>query len=193
MAIRTAVEARDLDRISTFRLLLATKLGDMSKFLAVQAKRNTSIHDFASIVQTREKLIPTLGPSFKLARTICLLDKAIRNGVFLVDMALQIHVGEHLDESSLSRNEPEANALMDQGFLELAVGDVTIHGLYVLLYRLLRVVNISVNDGLFDLVPGVIRADISNVVAVNLARLFAILAHVAWMYEPRVSRSNGWN
>lgn len=179
MAIRTAVEAGDLDRITAFHLLLSTKLRDMSKLLAVQAKRNTSIHDFASVVQTREKLIAALGPSFKLARTICLLDKAIRNGIFLVDMALEIHVGENLDERSLSRNEPETNALVDQSFLELAIGNVAIHCLDVLLNSLLGVVDVSLNGGLFDFVPGVIGADISDVVAVNLARLFAILAHVA--------------
>jgi hypothetical protein len=193
VAIRTAVEARDLDHIGTFRLLLSTKLGDMSKFLAVQAKRNTSIHDFASVIQTREKFVPALRPPFELTRTISMLDKAIRNGVFLVDMALKVHVGENRDESSLSRNEPEANAVVDQCFLELAISNITIDGLDVLLDRLLNVVDVLITDGLFDFVPGVIGADISDVVAVNLARLFAILAHVAWTYEHRASRSNGRN
>jgi hypothetical protein len=186
MAICAAVEARDLWSVGTFHLLLGTKLGDVTKLLAVGAKRNTSIHNLASVVQALKEFLPVLGPPLNLSGTVRLFDEAVRNSVLLVDVALKIHVGEDLNEGSLSRNEPETDALLNQRLLKLAVGDIATNGLDVLIHGFFGVVDISLGDCLLDLVPGNVGVYISNVIAVDLARLLAVLSEVAWTCELRV-------
>jgi len=145
MSISATVEARYLGCVA-FCLLLSAKLGGMPEFLAVGAKGNTSVHNLSSIVQTLKEFLPVLWPTFHLSWTVGLFGKAVRNSVFLVNVALKIHIGKNLDKGSLSRNEPETNALLDQGFLKLLVGDVAIHGLYVLIDGFFGIVDIFLSD-----------------------------------------------
>lgn len=179
MAICAAVEARDLGCVSAFHLLLSAKLGRVAKFLAVSAKRNTSIDDLASVVEAFKELCPVLGPSLNLPGTISFLDKAVRNSVFLVDITLQIHVGEDLDEGSLSGNKPETDFLLDQRLLKLAIGDLAMNGLDVLIHSFFGIIDIPFSDCLLDFLPGNLGGHIGNMIAVDLAWLLTMLAKVA--------------
>ena len=179
MTISATVEARDLGRV-TLCLLLGAKLGGVTEFLTVGAERNTAVHNLTSVVQALKEFLAVLRPTFHLAGTVRLLGKAVGNSVFLVDVALEIHVGKDLDEGSLSRNEPETNALLDQGFLKLLVGDVAIHGLDVLIDGFFGVVDIFLSDRLLDLLPGNVGVDVGNVITIDLARLLTVLSEVTF-------------
>jgi hypothetical protein len=150
----------------------------MPKLLAVHAKRNTSVDNFASIVQAREQFLAVLRPPLDLTGTIGLLDKSIRNSVLLVNVALDVHVGEDLNEGALSGDEPETKVLIDQSLLELTVCYLAVDSLDVLLYGFLGIVDILLDNSLLDFLPGHLGGNIGNVVSVDLARVLAILSHV---------------
>ncbi|KAI6748936.1 hypothetical protein HG531_007883 [Fusarium graminearum] len=186
MTICATVVARDLRAVGAFHLLLGAELGNMAKLPTVAAKRETSVNDLASIVQALEELLAGLGPALNLPGSVGLFNKAIRHSVLLVDVALKVHVGEDLNQGALSGNEPEANVMVDQGLLKLAVGDFAFNALYVLVYGFFGVVNILLGNCLLDLLPGNLRVHIGNVVTVDLARFLAVLSEVAWTSETLV-------
>jgi hypothetical protein len=178
MAVCSAIVARDLGRIITLHFLLSTKLGNMPKLLAVHAKGNASIDNLASIVQAREMLLAVLRPPLDFTRTVGLLGKSIRNSVLLVNVALDVHIGEDLDEGSLSGDEPETKVLVDESLLELTVCYLTIDSLDVLLHSFLDIVEILLSSGLLDFLPGRLGRNIGDIVSVDLASILAILSHV---------------
>lgn len=179
MTICATVVARYLRAVGAFHLLLGAELGNMAKLLTVAAKRETSVNDLASIVQALEELLAGLGPALNLPGSVGLFNKAIRHSVLLVDVALKVHVGEDLNQGALSGNEPEANVMVDQGLLKLAVGDFASNALDVLVYGFFGVVNILLGNCLLDLLPSNLRVHIGNVVTVDLARFLAVLSEVA--------------
>ncbi|KAI6752750.1 hypothetical protein HG530_013502 [Fusarium avenaceum] len=150
----------------------------MSKLLAVHAKGNTSIDNLAGIVQAREMFLTVLGPSLDLTGTVGLLDKSIRNSVLLVNVTLDVHVGENLDKGALSGDEPETKVLVNESLLELAVCHLAIDSLDVLLYGFFDIVEILLDSGLLDFLPGRLSGNIGNVVSVDFASILAILSHV---------------
>lgn len=179
MALPAAVVAGNLGSIGAFRLLLGTVLGDMTKLLAVAAQGYTLVDDLSSVVKARKEFVPVLGPTLNLTRTVRLLSEAVRDRVLLAYVSLEVHVGEDLKKGLLGSNQPETDVFLNESGLDITVSGLSVGRLDVLLDALLGVVNVSLSNGLLDLVQGLLERDISNVVAVDLASVLAVLAHVA--------------
>jgi len=181
VALFVAICAQDLGLLRLVRPFLSAELGNMAKFTTIVALGTTGVHDFSSIVKTGKQLLATLRERLSLPRSVRLVREAIRNAELLSHVALEIHVGEDGDQGSLSGNQEKINAFVEQAFLEFSVGDSTTRSLNVLLDGFLCVIHISLQDGLFDLVPGFIRGEISNVISVHLACILAVVSRVSWI------------
>lgn len=179
MTVSTAVVAGNLGSIGAFRLLLGTVLGDMAKLSAVAAHGDTLVNDLSSIVEASKEFVTILGPTLDLTRAVRLLGEAVGDRVLLAHVSLEVHVGEDLKKGLLGSNQPETDVFLNEMGLNVTVSGLSVGSLDVLLNALLGVVNVSLSNGLLDLVHGLIESDISNVVAVDLASVLAVLAHVA--------------
>lgn len=120
-----------------------------------------------------------LGPAIDFTRPLRLIREPERDAIFLVNIALEIHVGENINQLSFQRNEPELDILFHQFLLDLAVGDLSSQSLDVFLNRFFGIVGISLTSCLLDLGPGIFRSSIGNVVTINLAGILAILSEMA--------------
>src|SRR5688572_26953071 len=156
MTIGATVVAGDLRLVRSLRPLPGADLGDMAKLLAVQTEWNHAVDSFASIIQTREDLIPGLRPTLEFAGSISFLSESVRDRVLLSDVSLEIHVREDIYQGSFGRNEPKSDVLLDQRLLKIAISDIAIEGLDILPNGFLGIIDIPLGRSLLDFLPSFI-------------------------------------
>lgn len=120
-----------------------------------------------------------LGPAIDFTRSLGLIGESERHAILLVNIALEIHVGESINQLSFQSNKPELDILFHQFLLDLAVSDLPTESLDIFLDCLFGVVEISFASCLLDLRPSVFRGSVGNVVTIDLASVLAILSEVA--------------
>lgn len=119
-----------------------------------------------------------LRPTVNFTRPLGLIREPERDAILFVNIALEIHVGEGVNQLSFQGNKPEFDILFHQFLLDLAVGDLSSQGLDIFLNRFFDIIRISFTSRLLDLGPCIIRSSIGNVVTVDLASILAILSEV---------------
>ena len=77
---------------------------------------------------------------------------------------------------------------MNEHLLEVFVRHIPITGLDVLLYALFGVFGVSLSSCLADFGQGCFGSHVCDVASVNLARILAILLHVAWFSLARTAQ-----
>ena len=179
MSLDTTVETSGLSNIHSLNFLLGAILGGMTELFTVATLDNANVNYISSIVKTGEQFLAVLGPTVSLTRPLRCLGKPVRNGVSLAHVALQVHVGEDVDQRAFVCNQPQVDATTDEGLLELLVGHSTTGSFHILLKSFLDVVDIFLFDSCLELVPCFFWADILDVFAVDFASVFAVLPHVA--------------
>lgn len=139
-------------------------------------------------MQPIKQFCTRLGPAFYLARPFRLLGESVRDGVLLARVALQIHVGEDVDQLAFCGNQPEVDVLVDEHVLQLVVVDFAMDGFDVLLYCFLDIVDIALRGCDFDLFEGIVGGNVGDVVSVDQAGIFAILPEVSCSLGVRLAR-----
>lgn len=179
MTVAATVATGDLGFIRSLRSLLRTILEDMAKLPAVQAEWNLAVDSFASIIQTRENLIPALGPTLEFAGSIGFLTESVRDRVLLPDVSLKIHVCEDIRRGPFGRNKPKCDVLLDQCLLKIAISDIAIEGLDILPNGFLGIIDIPLGGSLLDFLPCFIGSDSSNAFPVDHTGFLAVLSQVS--------------
>jgi hypothetical protein len=64
-----------------------------------------------------------LRPAIDFTRPLRLIGEPERDAILLVNMALEVHIGESINQLSFQSNQPELDALFHQFLLDLAVRD----------------------------------------------------------------------
>ena len=64
-----------------------------------------------------------LGPAIDFTRPLRLIGEPERNAILLVNITLEVHIGESINQLSFQGNQPELDALFHQFLLDLAVSD----------------------------------------------------------------------
>jgi hypothetical protein len=118
-------------------------------------------------------------PSIDFTRPFGLVREPERDAILLVNLALEIHVSESVDQLFFYGNEPDVDIFLHQSLLDLAVGDLSSEGLDVFFDRLLGIIDISFTSCLLELGPGDIRSSISDMVTVDLASVLTVISEVA--------------
>ncbi|KAI0206141.1 hypothetical protein F4808DRAFT_192858 [Astrocystis sublimbata] len=145
----------------------------MAKLTTVEALRDASGNRVASVAQAFEILLCRFGPGLSLTGTGCLSSKTIVDFVLLVEVALEVHVGQGRHHGlALQSNQPNSNLLVSKGSLQFDIGGVGAC-LDVLLDSLLDIINVALFRGLYDLLPGNLGFDLLDVGAINLSRIRA--------------------
>jgi hypothetical protein len=181
MAFAAAIVARNLG-LSCLSLnpFLGTGLGSMAEFATIVAFRNTSVDDHTGVVQAGQNLSFAIRPGVNLAGSLWLVREPDRDAVLFVNLALEIHVRESINEISLSANEPNLDVFSHQTLLNLAVSDLSSKSFDVLLNGFLGIVHVPFTSRLLELVPGSIRSDIGDVVTIHFASILTVVSEVAW-------------
>lgn len=180
MTIRAAVVARQaLD--FTNNLLLRALLGNVANLVTVCTFRLSSIGDITCVVQTGQNLIDTFRPALDLSGPLGLIRKPVRDRVLFTHVALQIHVGENLDQRPLRGNKPNIDLVVDKCFLELAESDSAIQCLHVCLNAFLRIVSILLSRCTLDHVPSKLSSHVGDAAAVDLPSIGTILTQVPYV------------
>lgn len=145
----------------------------MPNFTANMAAYLSAINNLARIMQPIKQFRARLGPAFHLARTLRPLGETVRDGILLARVALQIHVGEDIDQLAFRGNQPEVDVFVDEHGLQLLVVDVAMDGFDVLLYCFLDVVDIALRGCDFDLLESIVGGNVGDVVSVDQAGVSA--------------------
>ena len=166
MANLFAVVALNDNALSAFNLFLLAGATLMPNLAAVAASSQSIGDRLAGIVETIQDVLQTLGPALLLTRASGFVGEAIRDAILLVQVALEIHVGQSPDDVLFERDEEEVHLLPLEGGLELAVSHIGIL-LNVFLNGSLAVVDIAVLDGFSELFPGLLSRDVGDIGSVD--------------------------
>ncbi|KAI0479658.1 hypothetical protein F4859DRAFT_443667 [Xylaria cf. heliscus] len=174
-----AIETHDNNALP-FHLLLGTILGNVTKFTAITAFGKASANGITSIGQALQILLGTAGPELPLAGTSCFRTESVIDFVLLVQVALEIHVGQSGDHGlTLHSNQIHSDLLRAEGALQLSICSLRAC-LDVLLDSFFDIVDITLLNGLCDLVPSHFGRHFLDVGAIDLSWILAFGSDVAW-------------
>jgi len=159
-------------------LLLWAMLGNVADFVTVAALGLAAIGRLSSISKTFKVLVNILGPQITIARARRVPLKAVRDRVLLVDVSLQVHVGQGGGKGTLNSNEPKADVLSAETFLKLDISRVG-GSLDIGLNGFLDVVEVAGRDNFHDVGIGQIGIHVLIHAAVDLLGSGALLRPVA--------------
>jgi hypothetical protein len=167
MAYLLAVIALNSANGAGLLFLLLAALGDMANFIAVAALGQAARNDFASILQTLDILRNIFGPDLTVTRTRRVPLEPVRHGVFLLQVALKVHIGQSSGKARLlNSNEPELDVLGAKCFLKLHIGGLRIC-LEVGLDRILDIINVALLDSLLQQLPGFLWGESGERTSIN--------------------------
>jgi hypothetical protein len=165
-----AVEALNHRTVSVLLLVLRAGFGDMTELVAVGALGNATINRFTSVLQAFHILLWSLGPKILLFGSSVSTGLTPRSGVFLVEIALKIHVCVGWRKLLLEGNDVQVQLLVTKSLLEVNVGSIW-GSLNVLLYGFLHVIEITLGRCSNQLSPGLLGRDICNIGTLELSRV----------------------
>lgn len=142
----------------------------MSKLVTIRAFRNSSVNGLACIFQTLHVFFRGW-PSFCLLWASGIRRPAPLDGVFLIKITLEVHVGQSHGELSLQSNQVDSEVLASEGLLQGGVSSIRV-GFDVLISSFLDVIQIVVGDGSAKLLPSNLTRDIFDSASVDLAMIF---------------------
>jgi len=163
------------------RLSLAV-LPCMAHFLAVAALGNTSLNDLTCILEAGKQLLTIHRPAILLTGTGRLIAEAKRDGVLLVKIALEVHVGVRWQQRSLHGNKEKIHVLLHQSLLEVPIGHCGA-GLAVLSNSFLDIVKVSLTDGGREIGPSVVRTDVGDMATIDDSGVLALGAAVTCAFR----------
>lgn len=179
MTLFVAIVAFDDDTLG-LHLLLGAVLGHVANLAAPHALGKTAGNNVTSVCQALEDFLMALRPTLFLSLAARLVRQAIVDGVFLTEVALQVHVGQGNGQvGTLEGNQVEAVTLGAEGLLELGKGGLGL-GLDVNLDLLLDLINIALADGALEQVPGLLARHVWQVAAIDVASILASGSDVTW-------------
>lgn len=155
----------------------------MAKSTTVETACLAAVNCLASIVKAGEDLVSRLWPTLPLAGTTRILRESVGHRVFLFNVALKVHVGECPQQVPFAWNEPQVDVGLDKPELNVLVGGSAIKCLDILLDSLLRIVNVFVCGGFFNLLPRFLGRDIGHIVTVDLPGSIAGFLEVTWSVQ----------
>ncbi|KAI0152932.1 hypothetical protein GGR57DRAFT_162961 [Xylariaceae sp. FL1272] len=101
-------------------LFLRTVPGNVAQLAAIAALGETSLDDFASIFQSLEILFGGRGPELSLARASRLVTETVSDRELLLQIALEVHVGEAREHGRLlNGNHVDAHILNAEGLFKI--------------------------------------------------------------------------
>ena len=184
-AVALAVTVVTLNSADCLGLLLLFRAGAaaMTELVAVAALHDATVDDLTSIRKTLHVLLGILGPGLTLARTSRLRAEAIRDGILLVHVALEIHIGKSGSHVRLlNGDEEDTKVLAAEGLLELDVGGVGA-GFHVDLDAIFDVVKLTGLGGVHDDSPSIFSGHVREMAAVDLACRLTNRSTVSCSYE----------
>jgi hypothetical protein len=168
MTSLVAVEASDRGTIKNLTLLLRAGLGNVAHLVAVVALWDATGNRLPTVRQALNVLLLGLGPTDILLGAPRVRIEPKRNGEFLVQVALQVHVGVGRGKLTLQANEVQWDVHVAESLLELRVGGVRA-SLDILEEGLLDIVHVAILDSLAEALPGNLGLDDLNVATIDLA------------------------
>lgn len=179
MANLVAVVTLDLNLVGSLNLFVGAASGPMANFIAVAALENIRGGSLACVPETLQVLGRRGRPSSRLARTRGSRVKAVRDGVLLTPIALEIHVGERILVLLFYGDEVNAHGLRSECRLKVEEGNIR-QGFDIFLHRVLDILDLLFLDGRLDFFPGNLGSHSFDVVAIDLARGRALMSHVSY-------------
>jgi hypothetical protein len=179
MTIILASIAEDGVAVLFLNLVMRAGLGRMANLVTVTALGETTVDNFASVLETLKVLIFILGPSLALARTRSEPLETIGGKPLSVEIALKIHQGPHGMQLLWDGNDPDLDILLTESLLNVEISGVRL-GLDIDLNGLLDLMNLALMGCLEDLLPGFLRRHVRQMRAINETSILAIILSVAY-------------
>lgn len=174
-----AIVALDGRAISHLGDLLLAVLANVAHLIAVGTMRDGLLGDDAGIVETGEQLLAVRRPPIGLPGALRLVAEAVGDGVLLVQVSLEVHIGVRREQGSLLGNEVQVQATVKNALLKLDESHLRA-GFRVLLDGVLHAIHVASLDGLLKLLPGIIGSRVGNMAAVDDARVLTFGAAMTW-------------
>lgn len=173
MANTIAVVALDDCAVFILDRLSLAVLPGVAHFLAVAALGNTSLNDLASILEAGKQLVTIHRPAILLTGTGRLIAEAKRDGVLLVKVALEVHVGVRWQQRPLHGNKEKIHVLFHQSLLEVPIGHCGA-GLAVLSNSFLDIVKVSPTDSGLEIGPSAVGIDVGDMATIDDSGVLAL-------------------
>ena len=173
MSFAIAVVALDgTDDLGLFRVHRAELLF-MTELVAVTALGQAAVDNLTGVLEAFHVLFGGFGPELALPGASRLGVEAVGDSIFLVQIALEVHVGQGLGKVGVfDGDEPEVQVLGAKGLLKFGVRSLR-DAFGVSLDTDLDVVDILFFDGLDDGFPGSLSSQIVVLATIDLASRLA--------------------
>lgn len=165
---------------SFLHLGLRAVLGAVSPFIAIIAALLATVDCITSIIESVKDGISGLWPALTVTRTRRLLGKPVRHRIGFTSVALEVHVRESTEQLPFNTDEPQAYAFIDETLLNVPEGGSAVKCLDIFLESLLDIVNVPLLGSLFELVPGILRRYIGDMIPADLPGLVTGRLDVAY-------------
>ncbi|KAK3358878.1 hypothetical protein B0T25DRAFT_78396 [Lasiosphaeria hispida] len=169
---RIAIVALDVVHILRLSLFLGAGLGGVAKLVASSAFGQTAASDLTGILEALKVLLHILGPDLTVTGTRGVPLEAVRDGVLLLKLTLEIHVGKGRRQRFLDGDEPQLDVLVAKSLLEVGKCGLG-RRLDVNLDSFFDIVDLTLLDSVDNHSPCILSGHVRQMAAVDLASSLA--------------------